>query len=189
MEFCGRALPGKRWLLEWIVVTVGWSHHHPCLAVAGSHSSQMTFSMGQSWHLSGGRTSALMPLALASLAAREGIRRDTRYQLSRRAAAMCAMSVVWFWTQLPQRWLCRIHSWFWPAPWPMLYPGKLWEDNLSFFSFNISGGKTLLMRKGSVENDYQEKEMWLFILKAGGSSRKEIRTWKDYVWWKVQSAF
>lgn len=35
MECCGRGLPGKRWLLEWIVVTVGWSHHHPtkpCLA-------------------------------------------------------------------------------------------------------------------------------------------------------------
>lgn len=35
MECCGRGLPGKRWLLEGTVVTVGWSHHHPtkpCLA-------------------------------------------------------------------------------------------------------------------------------------------------------------
>lgn len=45
---------------------------------------------------------------------------------------MCAMSVVWVWTQLAQRWLCRIHIWFWPAPQPVLYPGELWEDNLSF---------------------------------------------------------
>lgn len=44
-------------------------------------------------------------------------------------------------------------------------------------------------KKSRVENKYQEKEMWLLILKAGGSSRKGLRTWKDFLWWKVKGAF
>lgn len=186
MECCGRGLPGKRWLLEGTVVTVGWSHHHPTKpSLAAGWFSPISDDIFHGAELTSVRrknicSHALGPGRLGSVGGNQ--KRHLVIIITQGVWGSCYVCNVCGLGLDPAGSEVALQD-----PYLVLasstacaVPRRALGRQSLFFS-NVSGGKTLLRRKkSSVEKKYQEKEMWLLILKAGGSSRKGIRTWKDF---------